>query len=220
LAAALAGVVFGASGHPFALPDAPLTVPVASGPASPAATAAPAPIVAAPTGGPQDALVSIDDLLPLANDLQPKPSAVYGAADNAQAAAAWPDPEGARRRFEGWGRTGGYQATFVRARPVAIDRPVFQVWHDVSSYKEPNGGRDALKDTVDRLKKTGAAALTPLDSGETGAVYTVPEGPFTSVHVLSRRGNVLSWLAVTTLGERLAAEPLDQLRRALDDRLP
>ena len=115
-------------------------------------------------------LLRLDDVLPLSRDLE-LDQARSGAVDNPQAAGAWPDSDAAARKLEEWGRTGGFQATFIRRRPGTPDNPIVQAWADVSTYRTSKGALDALNDLAARLMKQGATTITGASIGEIGRAH-------------------------------------------------
>lgn len=207
--AALLGAALGLSSRPAA-PLPAFSLPVLG---------EPAPTEPVVSEALQAAVPQWDDVLPLGRDLAALPDAALGPLSNQEAAAAWPDPVAARRWFDSWGRTGGFQVTYVRPGPTFADRPVVQVWADASGYRSAEGAADALRDLGQRLAAAGAVPADAPALLDASAAYWQTEGSLATVHLLLRRGSIAVWLAVTGLAERLRIDDASLVARAIAERL-
>ena len=163
-------------------------------------------------------LLRLDDVLPLSRDLE-LDQARSGALDNPQAAGAWPDSDAAARKLEEWGRTGGFQATFIRRRPGTPDNPIVQAWADVSTYRTSKGALDALNDLAARLMKQGATTITGASIGDGSVTLRQVNGNLATLHVLFRDGSAGVWIAVTGEAAGLQQEPVERLANVLSERI-
>lgn len=166
----------------------------------------------------QAALPRLDDVLPLARDLTANPGEGEPLS-NAAVAAAWPDPQGAKGRLDGWGRVSGYQVVFTRPQASTAESPVVYLRVDVSSFRSPDGPRDALRDTQERLTKAGGAPAAMSGLGDASFALTQQSGTLTTYQVFIRRGVTTAWLTVTGVTASLKAETIERLAKTLADRL-
>jgi hypothetical protein len=164
------------------------------------------------------ALPRLDDVLPLARDLTPVAGALEPLSNSA-AAAGWPDPQGARGRLDGWGRTGGYQVVFNRPDASTSDSPVVYLRADVSAFRSPDGARDALRDTQERLTKAGAKSTSIATFGDASFAFAQEGGSLTTYQVFIRRGATTVWLTIIGVTTSLKAEGVERLAKTLADRL-